>query len=628
MLDANDIDPDDDAPPAPDNPRFTDILAQETLTRALSPRAHSLLARGSALIIVKSLDHDWTELLVDGLLKLSQKAVILTVPSSRTSRIRAGGPEQGSEALDHLKRGRRVILVSHDPEGMVDEKALAAADLTIEIPQLTVALLRTVLRQLKTGSVRGITDEMVRIPLPVIESAIRPGLSLQSCIANLRRALARGKTSAGPRIPSLSTLPLTPSVQAWADQTVKDLVAVRSGSLPHQAVPFGLLQGPPGTGKTLLAQSIAHAADYSFVTTSVGSWFASGDGALGGVTKNMREFFSELASKAPVIGLIDEIDALPNRATMESRGRDWWTPIITQVLLEIDSLRASEKNIFLIGATNHPSMLDAALVRPGRLQQKISVVPPSSAEEALALLKFFLKDDALDDVGLAQLSRLGLGATPAVVEGWVKQARAEARAAGRSLTIRDIRAQIVPRDDRNADDIRAIAIHEVGHALVGYRLGQAVESVSVIPEGRQGGHAQIRHRTIVHTLDTVHDLVTMLLGGRAADIVLGKGPNTGAASDLEAATRMMLAAHHEQGMGKSLVYLPAVTSQPEPATQKAVARELHALLDRAIDIIEKDRSAALRLVDRLTEASVLTEKDIADILGPGRVSTDRKLLGA
>lgn len=168
---------------------------------------------------------------------------------------------------------------------------------------------------------------------------------------------------------------------------------------------------------------------------------------------------------------------------------------------EIDRLRRSGRKIMLLGATNFYGRLDAALIRPGRLQQRISVLPPQSDDELIALMRYYLSADPAD-ADLGKLARPGRGVTPAMVESWVKEARASARAEARSLTFADLPEAIVPKDARTPRDIRTIAIHECGRALVALRVGWKVETISILPEGNTGGRVFVELPTIVPTWRT------------------------------------------------------------------------------------------------------------------------------
>ena len=250
---------------------------------------------------------------------------------------------------------------------------LAAADATIVIHPLTVALLRKVIRRVSKQTARGVTAEMAELPMPVILSAIRPGLPASASVANLNRALEmRPASPMVSSVPLLSDLPLTGTLRSWTDQTLADLGAVRAGTLSANQLVYGVFEGTPGTGKTLLAESLARTAGWSFVSSTIGNRFTHGDGALGGVARNIRAFVDEVLAAEPCIGYLDELDGLPDRATMDNRAREWWTPVVNLVLVEIDRLRKSGKHVLLLGGTNYYGRLDSALVRPGRLQQRVT----------------------------------------------------------------------------------------------------------------------------------------------------------------------------------------------------------------------------------------------------------------
>jgi cell division protease FtsH len=277
--------------------------------------------------------------------------------------------------------------------------------------------------------------------------------------------------------------------------------------------------------------------------------------------------------------------------------------------------------VLLLGATNFFDRLDAALVRPGRLQQRIAVRAPESSEEIAALLRLHLRDE-LADADLNGLAQFGLGATPAMVEGWVRSARALARSGKRALGLEELMVQILPKDDRSPADITAIAVHEAGHALVAYRLGHLVNLVSIVPQGLAAGHVSSQLPTLVPTLADVRDVVTIMLAGRAADLVLGKGATAGASGDLEQATTMLLAARDKQGLGTSLIYAPALGSRPDAAAIAEVTDDLELLLARAVAMIETESALPRKLARHLARHKMLTGSELAALLGPGLPVTE------
>jgi len=300
-----------------------------------------------------------------------------------------------------------------------------------------------------------------------------------------------------------------------------------------------------------------------FCTPKHTTWFTVGDWALGGVARNVKAFVDSLLAAQPAVGFLDELDAIPNRETIDNRGRNWWTPIITLILTEVDRLRASGHRVLLLGASNYYDRLDAALIRPGRLQRRVPVLPPSSEQEVLAIFRHYLCND-LPSEDQAKLARVAIGATPVTIEGWVKSAVALSLRATCSTT---------------------------------------VQRISIVAGVDSGGHTATRLVSVFPTLQQVHDLATISLGGRAADIVLGAGPNVGAETDLAKATELLLAARVRQGLCDTLATLPPLATPPE--TMKDVEADLKLLLHRAMTIVHKHRRVLLRLADQLLEERIM-----------------------
>lgn len=589
-----------------------EILAHEALSDALTRKTRTLLVQPSRIIIVTVPSAEWVAMISETLPTFAPKILVSSASAIESSK--KADHKVGADVLHHIQFGRTIAFVSQDPHAILDQSVLTAADATILVEPPNAALLRKVIGRVSGQTARGVTDEMTRLDLPAIVTAIRPGLPARACVANLTRALKMRHPPALTPGPQLTDLPLTATVHDWTDQTLADLAAAKAGKLSTDQLVFATLEGAPGTGKTLVAEALARTAGWNFISSSVGSWFTVGDGALGGVARNLKDFVDTILQSEPCIGFLDEIDSLPDRATMDNRGRDWWTPIITQFLVEIDRVKRSGKRVLLLAGTNYYTRLDEALIRPGRLHKRVNFAPPQGDAEIFEFLRHFLTDELTDD-DLSALVRYAAGATPAAMEDWVKQARALARAQNRPLCAGDVLAQIVPRDTRSPKDIRAIALHEVGHAIVAHRLGHKVTALSIISRGISGGHTKSVIPGAIHTLKEIRDTATVMLAGRAADIALGDGANSGAQADLEAATQLLLAAHECQGLNDTLLYMPAVSPRPRPGAVRSVGKELTELLDRAIAMIGAERDLATTLADRLIAARILTGTEIADHFG-------------
>lgn len=591
-------------------------LAQLALERVLTAPDRKIFKRRPGIFILHVPNAAWVPILADHLKTMKRSPVVKEVVELEKKKnlfIRVG-----HDALSHLHDGYSIAFVTHDPNALLDETILASADLILQIPNLNLTLLRKLIAKVTGGVARGLTQELAELPLAVVLAAIRPGRTPGECVASLKRAKERGShdNRVSASVPRIETLPLTKPVRDWTTDILADLAAVKAGELDPERLTYAVLEGPPGTGKTLIANSLSASADWAFVESSVGTWFATGDGYLGGVVQNLRSFIDRTLAAAPAIGFLDELDALPDRASLDSRSRDWWTPVITMFLTEIDRVRRAGRPVLLLGASNYYARLDAALVRPGRLQQKISVLPPSSEAEALDLLAHFA-GRRFERPALARIARLAIGATPAKVEAVYNDAVRLARHDGRDLVLTDLIDALTPPETRRPDDVRSIAIHEIGHAIVAARLGHEVKSVSIVQDGMTGGLTAMGLPSVVFTNDLVRELVIIALAGRAADIVAGTGPNAGAEADLANATSLLVAARRNYGLGPSLVsYQGFPTSVPPPALLAEINAELTGLLQEAIDIVTADRAFLAALTERLLEERILTGEDITTALAP------------
>lgn len=605
MADNFDNDDDDLDQPALtlEKPAPITVLVEEVITKAIPPSVHRKLrttGSGYALLLVVP-DADWGRAcasVLTGSLAGVQCRTFLQVPKDKAH-------QQDAAMIRALSKGQRLVLISPDPEAMIPSAVRRVADTIVTVGIPPVEVMRKVIRRITGRIVRGLTvSDYAGLDFDLLVASLRPEDRPAQIVRRLRDLSAAPQASNAqvPAVPLLDQLPLTSAVRAWSDQVLQDLAAVSAGDLDPAALVYATLEGPPGTGKTLIANALAASAGWNFVSSSVGAWFTVGDGALGGVARNVKAFVDSLLAAQPAVGFLDELDAIPNRETMDNRGRDWWTPIITLILTEVDRLRASRHRVLLLGASNYYDRLDPALVRSGRLQRRVPVLPPSTEEEVLAIFRHYLGDDLPSDEQ-ATLARVAIGATPATIEGWVKSARASARMARRSLIASDLLDQVAPADDRSAADLRTTALHELGHAFVAAELGHIVQRISIVRGAENGGHTATRLVSVVPTLAQVHDLATISLGGRAADIVVGAGPNVGAETDLAQATELLLAARLRQGLGDTLATLPPLATTAQ--IMKDVDADLKHLLHRAMVIVRKHRRDLLRLADQLLEERIM-----------------------
>jgi cell division protease FtsH len=313
-------------------------------------------------------------------------------------------------------------------------------------------------------------------------------------------------------------------------------------------IPRGiLLVGPPGTGKTLLARAVAGEAGVTFFSTN-GAEFVEMFVGVGAA--RVRDMFEKARESAPCIIFIDELDALGRaRGASPMTGQDEKEQTLNQLLAEMDGFDRSVA-IVVLAATNRPEILDPALLRAGRFDRQVLVDRPDK-KGRVDILRIHTKRLKLaPDVKLEDVAALTPGFTGADLANLANEAAVVAtRRGGDSLTMDDFTRAIerivaglekksrvlIPRERR------IVAYHEMGHALVALAIpgSDPVQKVSIIPRGIGALGYTLQRPVDDRFLMSRHELedkMTVLLGGRAAEMILGDDVSTGAADDLAKAT--------------------------------------------------------------------------------------------
>ena len=401
-----------------------------------------------------------------------------------------------------------------------------------------------------------------------------------------------------------------------------------------------LLVGPPGTGKTLLAQAVAGEAKVPFFFVS-GSAFVEmfvGTGAA-----RVRDLFKQANEKAPCIIFIDEIDAIgKKRDAVGLSSNDEREQTLNQLLAEMDGFDAS-KGIVVLGATNRPEILDAALLRPGRFDRRITVdLPDLRGREAV--LRVHARDiTTAKDIDYAAVARATVGASGADLANIVNEAALRAvRMGHQAVTQDDLESSVetvIAGTERKSFVIpeaekRIVAYHEIGHALVAAKQTNSapVQKITIVPRtsGALGYTMQVDEGNhVLMSKEEIENKIATFTGGRAAEEVVFGSVTTGASNDIEQATKLARAMITRYGMSDDfdMVALETVTNQYlggdaslacSAETQTRIDQQVVALVKRehqkALDILRENRTKLDELANFLYEKETITGEEFMGIL--------------
>ena len=401
-------------------------------------------------------------------------------------------------------------------------------------------------------------------------------------------------------------------------------------------IPKGVLMvGPPGTGKTLLARAVAGEAGVPFFHIS-GSEFVEMFVGVG--ASRVRDLFEKAKQAAPSIVFVDEIDAVGRqRGAGLGGGHDEREQTLNQILVEMDGFD-NETNVIVIAATNRADILDPALLRPGRFDRKVFVDLPDVAGREKILAVHARGKPIASEVSFKEISRLTAGFSGADLENLINEAAIfAARRSKRTIGLpefQDAFDRVVMGPERQSrvmseDDKLTVAYHEAGHAIVSFYLTNTdpVQKITIVPRGRAGGFVMsLPEDRAVHSREFFQDQIAMALGGRAAEEHFFGRVTTGAAADLQQATRLARAMVMEYGMsdrlglptygggsgspfvGREMGWFGSGRDYSEEAAQ-AIDAEVRRLLEenynRASTIIDQNHDRMVYLATTLIEVETL-----------------------
>jgi cell division protease FtsH len=453
---------------------------------------------------------------------------------------------------------------------------------------------------------------------------------------------------------------------AGVDEAIEELQEVKEylqNPAKFQAmgakIPRGvLLFGPPGTGKTLLARAVAGEAGVPFYSIS-GSDFVEMFVGVGAA--RVRDLFEQAKQNAPAIVFIDEIDAVGrHRGAGLGGGHDEREQTLNQLLVEMDGFD-QRTAVILMAATNRPDILDPALLRPGRFDRHVVIDRPD-LEGRKGILKVHGRGKPFDEtVELDVIARRTPGFTGADLANVINEAALlAARWSKKAVSMKELEEAIdrvmagPERKSRAMSDRekRMIAYHEGGHALVGHVLPNTdpVHKISVIPRGRALGYTLMlpEEDKFLMTREELIDELTMLLAGRVAEELIVGDITTGAADDIERATKIAKQMVTEYGMSDALgpltlgqkqheVFLGRdLAAQPDYSDQVAfeidteVRRLIDEAHDEALEILQQRRAKLDELAALLVEKETLDKDEVERFLSeiPKRPQRDLAVRGA
>ncbi len=406
-------------------------------------------------------------------------------------------------------------------------------------------------------------------------------------------------------------------------------------------VPKGVLMaGPPGTGKTLLAKAVAGEAAVPFFSIS-GSEFVEMFVGVG--ASRVRDLFKRAKAQSPTVIFIDEIDAVGRQRGLSlGNGNDEREQTLNQILVEMDGF-GTDTNVIVIAATNRPDILDPALMRPGRFDRKVILDRPDVAGRE-AILQVHTKGKPLaPDISASDLARLTPGFVGADLENLVNEAAI--LAARRNLSMigqaefQDAMERIIAGPERqgkilNDYERRVIAFHEAGHAVVMHHLefSDPVHKVSIVSRGMALGYTMPLPEgdKYLRSRETFEDEIVALLGGRAAEEIVFNRITTGAANDLERATKLARAMVTRYGFSKMGLrsfsedtgnqYLggQGETRDYSEEVAQTIDREINNILDsayqRAKGLVNEHRCPLDRLADALLEKETIERPEFETLM--------------
>lgn len=399
-----------------------------------------------------------------------------------------------------------------------------------------------------------------------------------------------------------------------------------------------ILVGPPGTGKTLLAKAVAGEAHVPFFSLS-GSDFVEMFVGVG--ASRVRDLFEEAKKNAPCIIFIDEVDAIGKTRDTRFGGNDEREQTLNQLLAEMDGFDTS-KGLLILAATNRPEVLDPALLRPGRFDRRVIVDRPD-LKGRVNILKVHAKSVSLDEtvdleaIALATSGAVGSDLANMINEAAILAVKNGRKAVSQKDLLEAVEVVLVGKEKKDrilsAEERKIVSYHEVGHALVSalQKDSEPVQKITIVPR-TMGALGYVMHvpeeEKFLNTRKELEAMLVGYLGGRAAEEIVFDTVTTGAANDIEQATKVARAMITQYGMSDRFGLMGLADTQSQyldgravlncgDATATEIDHEVMKLLkvsyDEAKRLLSANREALDKIADFLIQRETITGKEFMKI---------------